>query len=183
MENNLKLEIDTGLMIGKGLHPTTVLCLKLIDRYLVKGDKILDVGTGSGILMIAAARLGAGNAIGIDNNEAAVEMARKNLWLNKIPRKRYAVRSGNLLDGVEDHFDLVVANLLPRILTRLVDDLPRVLTPGGTFVCAGMLEGNTHRVAGKMRSKGFIVMETRINNKWAALAGRLTKLTNSRNYR
>ena len=170
-------------MVGTGFHPSTVLCLHLIDHYLVKGDQVLDVGTGCGILMIAAARLGARKVIGIDKNEAAVKMARKNLELHNITGKRYVVWPGNLVDGVEDHFDLVVANLLPVILTRLVDDLARVLKPGGTFVCAGMLESNTHGVAGKMKAAGFNIMEIRAKNKWAALAGRQTQRTGPRTLR
>jgi len=173
MKEKLDFEIDTGIAFGTGSHPTTALCLDLIERYLGRGDNVLDVGTGSGILMIAAAKLGAGRVIGIDKNKAAVEIARKNLLLNKIPGKRFAVRVGNLVNGVEDQFDLVVANLLSEILATLVDDLPQVLTIGGIFICAGMLEGNTHRVAGKMQAKGFKILETCTKNKWVALAGRL----------
>jgi ribosomal protein L11 methyltransferase len=171
MEEKPDFEINAGSAFEKGSHPTTALCLELIERYLEEGDKVLDVGTGSGILMIAAAKIGAGKVIGIDNNNAAVEIARKNVLLAKIPGKRFAVRAGNLLDGVEDQFDIVVANLLPEILARLLDDIPRVLKPGGTFLCAGMLEGNMHGVAGKMQAAGFKIMEIRTKNKWAALAG------------
>ena len=169
----MKFVTDTGAIVGTGSHPATVLCLNLIERFLTKGDTVLDVGTGSGILIIAAARLGAAKAFGIDIDEAVVKMARKNLWLHKLPRKSYAVRSGNLVDGIDDHYDIVAANLLPVILMRLADELPRVLKLGGTFVCAGMLEGNSHGVAGKMQSMGFEILETRTKNKWIALAGRL----------
>ena len=173
MKEKLDFEIKAGIALGTGSHPTTVLCLNLIERCLEKGDNVLDVGTGSGILMIAAARLGAGKVIGIDNNKAAVKIARKNLLFAKIPRKKFAVRTGNLVDGIEGQFDLVVANLLPEILAILVDDLPKVLTTGGIFICAGMLDGSTHRVAGKMQAEGFKIMQTRTKNKWAALASRL----------
>ena len=155
MEEKLVFEINAGITFGTESHPTTVLCLDLMRRYLENGDKVLDVGTGSGVLMIAAAKLGAGKVIGIDKNKAAAEIARKNLLLNKIPKRKFAVRAGNLLDGVEDQFDLVVANLLPEMLAVLVDDLPRVLRIGGIFICAGMLEGNTLRVVGKMQAAGF----------------------------
>jgi ribosomal protein L11 methyltransferase len=173
MKEKLDFEIDTGIAFGTNSHPTTVLCLNLIERCLGKGDNVLDVGTGSGILMIAAAKRGAGKVIGIDNNKAAVEIARKNLWLNKIPRKRFTVRTGNLVDGIEDQFDLVVANLLPQILAILMDDVPKVLKKGGIFICSGMLEDNAHRVAGKMQATGFKIIERRTKIKWAALAGRL----------
>jgi ribosomal protein L11 methyltransferase len=172
MKKKVDFEIATGIAFGTRSHPTTVLCLNLIERCLGKGDKVLDVGTGSGILMIAAAKLGAGKIIGIDKNKAAADIARNNLLLNKIPRQRFAVRAGNLVDGVEDQFDLVVANLLPQILAILMDDVPKVLKKGGIFICSGMLEGNTHRVAGKMQAMGFKIIETCTKNKWAALAAR-----------
>jgi ribosomal protein L11 methyltransferase len=173
MKEKVDFGMDTGIAFGTGSHPTTVLCLNLIERCLGKGDNVLDVGTGSGILMIAAAKLGAGKVIGIDKNKAAVEIARKNLLLNKIPRKRFAVRTGNLVDGVDGQFDLVVANLLPQTLAILMDDVPKVLKKGGIFICSGMLEDNSHRVARKMQATGFKIMETRTIIKWAALAGRL----------
>jgi len=172
VEEKPDLEINVGSAFGTGSHPTTALCLELIERYLEEGDTVLDVGTGAGILMIAAVKIGAGTVIGIDNNNAAVEIARKNVLLAKIPRKRFAVRAGNLLAGVEDQFDIVVANLLPEILTILVDDVSRVLKKGGIFICAGMLEGNTHRVAYKIQTRGLKIIETRTKNKWVALAGR-----------
>ena len=178
MEEKLVFEIDTSITFGTESHPTTVLCLDLMRRYLEKGDKVLDVGTGSGVLMIAAAKLGAEKVVGIDKNKGAVEIARKNLLLNKIPKKRFVVQEGNLVDGVESQFDLVVANLLPEVLALLVDDLPKILTIGGIFICAGMLDGNTHRVAGKMQAKGFKIIERHTKNKWAALAGRLTDRPN-----
>jgi ribosomal protein L11 methyltransferase len=175
MKEKVDFEMDTGNAFGTGSHPTTVLCLNLIERWLEKGDNVLDVGTGSGILMIAAAKLGAEKVIGIDNNKAAVEIARKNLLLNKIPRKRFAVWTGNLVDGVDVQFDLVVANLLPQTLAILMDDVHKILKKRGIFICSGMLEDNSHRVVGKMQATGFKIIETRTKIKWAALAGRLIK--------
>jgi ribosomal protein L11 methyltransferase len=145
----------------------------MIERYLKKGDHFLDVGTGSGILMVAAARLGAGKVIGIDKNEVAVKIARRNLRVNKIEAQRFAVKTGNLLDGIKEHYDLVAANILTEIIAKLLDDIPRVLKNGGVTICSGMLEGNTHRVEKKIIETGLEILEKRSKNRWVAMAATL----------
>ena len=174
-KSEISFEIDPGIAFGTGTHPTTSLCMDMIERYLNRGDTVLDVGTGSGILMIAAAKMGAGMVHGIDKSNAAVEIARKNLILNQIEEKRYKVRSGTLLNGIEEQFDLVVANILMEIIVRLLDDVQKNLRKAGTFICSGMLEGNTHRVLNKMEALGFEILETRTKEKWVSIAGRQKK--------
>jgi len=174
-KNRISFVIDPGIAFGSGTHPTTSLCLDMIERYLNRGDAVLDVGTGSGILLIAAAKMGAAMVHGIDKNSAAVEIARKNLILNKIDEKRYKVRTGTLLNGIEEQFDLVVANLLTEIIVLLLDDVQKNLKKAGTFICSGMLEGNTHRVLNKMEAQGFEILETRTKEKWVSMAGRQKK--------
>jgi ribosomal protein L11 methyltransferase len=173
MNGKLAFEIKTGRVFGTGNHPTTILCIEMIERYLKKGDQFLDIGSGSGILMVAAARLGAGKVIGIDKNEAAVEIARRNLRSNKIKPQRFNVRTGNLLDQIEGHYDLVAANILTEIIAKLLDDIPRVLKNGGVFICSGMLEGNTHRVEKKIMERGLELLEKRSKNRWIAIAAAL----------
>ena len=174
-KSEISFEIDPGIAFGTGTHPTTSLCMDMIERYLNRGDTVLDVGTGSGILMIAAAKMGAGMVHGIDKSNAAVEIARKNLILNQIEEKRYKVRSGTLLNGIEEQFDLVVANILMEIIVLLLDDVQKNLKKAGIFICSGMLEGNTHRVVTKMGAQGFEILETRTKEKWVSIAGRQKK--------
>jgi len=144
----------------------------MIEKYLKPGDSFLDVGTGSGILMIAAAKLGAEKLFGIDNNEVAVEIAQKNLWLNNIETHRFKVKTGNLVEGVEERFDLVVANILMEVIVVLLDDIQRVLAESGIFICSGMIEGNTHLVVKKMKALGLEIIETLTKDKWVSIAGR-----------
>lgn len=175
MKMKLDFEIDSGEVFGTGNHPTTVLCLEMLERYLRKGDKFLDVGTGSGILMIAAAKLGAGKVCGIDRNHAAVEIARRNLIRNRIENKRRELRTGNLVEGVDEKYDLVAANILTEVILTLLDTVNEILTENGIFICSGMLERNTHRVEKRMKASGFEILETRTKDKWVAIACRFKR--------
>ena len=174
-KSGISFVIDPGIAFGTGTHPTTSLCMDMIERYLNRGDRVLDVGTGSGILMIAAAKMGARMVHGIDKSSAAVDIARKNLILNQIEEKRYRVRTGTLLNGIEEQFDLIVANILMEIIVLLLDDVQKNLKRTGTFICSGMLEGNTHRVLNKMKHQGFEILETRTKERWVSIAGRRKK--------
>lgn len=174
-KNEISFEIDPGIAFGTGTHPTTTLCMDMIERYLNRGDRVLDVGTGSGILMIAAVKMGAGMVHGIDKSSAAVEITRKNLILNQIEEKRYKVRTGTLLNGIEEQFDLIVANILMEVIVLLLDDVQKNLKKTGTFICSGMLEGNTRRVLNKMEAQGFEILEKRTKERWVSIAGRRKK--------
>ena len=171
-ENELVIKIDSGMAFGTGTHPTTALCLSMLEDYLNKGDDFLDVGTGSGILMIAAAKLGAEMVVGTDKNETAVRIARRNLMLNKIKEEGVQVMVGNLLQGVEKRFDLVVANILTEIIVELLEDIGKVLKKSGLFICSGMIERNTHRVVSKMRRLDLEVVEMRKKSYWVSIAAK-----------
>ena len=171
-KDEISIEIETGSAFGTGTHPTTALCIQMLERYLKPGDLLLDVGTGSGILMIAAAKLGAEKVSGIDNNPESVKAARKNLRQNGIGEESFHVQMGDLLKGMDAQFDLVLANLLTEIIVVLLDDLKKVLKPGGIFICSGMIEKNTHRVAERMGRLGLELLDTRIKTTWVAMAAR-----------
>ena len=133
------LEIDPGMAFGTGTHPTTRLCIQLMESYLKPGDTFLDVGTGSGILMIAADRLGAGQMTGIDKDEDAVAVAIENLAQNRITPEKYTVTSGHLADKVSGKFDFIAANILSEVILRLLSDIPVLLKAAGIFICSGII--------------------------------------------
>ena len=135
-----------------------------------KGDLVLDIGTGNGVLMIAAAGLGARKVMGIDNNPIAVETARKNLLLNEMAEHRFEVRVGNMLDRVHGRFNLVAANIVPYVISRLLENVQKVLDEEGVFICSGMLQGNAHGITSKMRAEGFEILETQTKDMWVAIA-------------
>jgi len=171
-KNEFVIRIDPRMAFGTGTHPTTALCISMIEDYLKKGDEVLDIGTGSGILMIAAAKLGAEKELGIDNNEPAVEITRQNLMMNNIEEERFQVKVGNLLNGVVKRFDLVVANILTEVIVDLLDDVGRVLKESGLFICSGLIERNTNRVVSKMKGLGFEVLEMRTRASWVSMAAK-----------
>ena len=170
---DIVLELDPGMAFGTGTHPTTVLCVRLIEDYLRKGDSVLDIGTGSGILMIAAARLGAGFVCGLDKNEMAVKIAAKNLRLNGIAPQRFSVKMGNLVAGIEERYDLVVANILTQVIYNLLEDIEKILNDKAIFICSGILEKNENLVLARMKTIGFDILDLCIKDQWVAIAGRI----------
>jgi ribosomal protein L11 methyltransferase len=164
--------LDPGMAFGTGTHPTTSLCVRLIETYLEKEDSILDIGTGSGILLIAAGKLGAKEALGIDNDSVAVTVARENLERNHLDTKHFKAVAGDLSNGIHRRYDLVVANILSEVILVLLDQVPRVLTPNGIFICSGIIEENRDIVVDKMRRIGFEILTVQSEEGWVAIAGK-----------
>lgn len=168
------IEIDPGMAFGTGTHPTTALCVQLLEKYLRAGQSVLDVGTGSGILLIAAAKLGAGHLTGVDADPVAVEVARKNLAQNRIGSQGVDLHCGHLVDAVSRSYDLVVANILADVILELLDDVPGVLKPDGIFICSGIISARRQDVADKMTAAGLTCLDILEQDEWVALVGRLS---------
>jgi ribosomal protein L11 methyltransferase len=173
--DDIVLELDPGMAFGTGAHPTTALCIGLIEDYLHLGDSFLDIGTGSGILMLAAARLGAGFVCGLDKNEMAVKIAETNLRLNGIAPQKFSVKAGNLVAGVKERYDVVVANILTQVIYNLLEDIEKILNDRAIFICSGILEKNENLVLARMKTIGFDILDLCIKDQWVAIAGRYAK--------
>ena len=167
------IELDPGMAFGTGTHPTTALCVATIEKYLKADDCFLDIGTGSGILMIAAARLGASRVCGIDKDETAVEIAAANLRLNSIQPAIFQVKTGNLIDETRKTYDMIAANILTHVILDLIVDIKRVLNPGGIFICSGIIDKNEKSVTDALQDIGFEILETAGKEEWVAIVGRL----------
>ncbi len=163
------IEIDPGMAFGTGTHPTTRMCVTLIERYLKKDDSFLDIGTGSGILLIAAHILGAGPMTGTDLDMTAVETAEKNLILNRVPRDSFTLVHGHLAEQVKTTFKVVAANILAEVIVGLVPDLHKVTEKGGLFICSGILAEKAPMVADSLAAQGFTILDTLVQDSWAAM--------------
>ncbi|MEJ2100108.1 MAG: 50S ribosomal protein L11 methyltransferase [Desulfobacterales bacterium] len=172
---DIVLELDPGMAFGTGTHPTTALCINLMEDYLKKGDSFLDVGTGSGILMIAALKLGADFVYGLDKDPVAIEVAAANLELNGVDSQKFSLATGNLLSGIKDKYEFVVANIFTHVILELLDHPHPSLVKGGIFVCSGIFKKNTDPVVARMKKMGFEILEIRNKEEWSAIAGRLKK--------
>jgi ribosomal protein L11 methyltransferase len=167
------IELDPGMAFGTGTHPTTTMCISMIEKYLEKNDLFLDIGTGSGILMIAAAKLGAGKICGVDHDETAVHIAIENLRRNGVDAQRFFVNCANLAEGIKETYDMVAANILSRVILDLLNEIEGVLKAGGIFVCSGITDKNETQVVTAMRNSGFEILEIISQDEWVAIAGRL----------
>jgi len=167
------LEIDPGMAFGTGIHPTTGMCIAMIEKYLKPGDSFLDVGTGSGILMVAAAKLGAGKVWGTDNDEVAVDVARKNLMQNRIATATFNVITGNLVEKVGARFDVVAANITSKSILLLLDDIKKVLVKNSIFICSGIIEEDKNNIIQKIENLGFEVIEILTKETWVSIASML----------
>jgi ribosomal protein L11 methyltransferase len=167
------IELDPGMAFGTGTHPTTRLCVGMLETFVGKGERLLDVGCGSGILMAAAHKLGASKVSGIDIDPVAVEVSTENLVLNGVPAQDRQVMAGDLARDVHERFDVVVANILSEVILSLLDQIPAVLKPKGLFICSGIIEENAPSVLEKMTAMGFDILEAHHMDGWTAIAGRL----------
>ena len=172
-QDEIILEIDPGMAFGTGTHPTTRMCITMIEKYLNTGDSFLDVGTGSGILMVAAAKLGAGRVWGTDNDDIAVDVACKNLMQNRIAKATYNVITGNFMEKVSVRFDVIAANITSKSILILLEDIKKVLVKKGTFICSGIIEEDKNNVIEKMDNLGFEVIEILTKENWVSIACRL----------
>ncbi|WP_024984574.1 50S ribosomal protein L11 methyltransferase [Brevibacillus borstelensis] len=165
------IEMDPGMAFGTGTHPTTILCLRALEKYLQPGDRVFDVGTGTAILSIAAVKLGAEHVLAMDLDEVAVRSAQANTELNGVDEK-ITVRQNNLLEGVDGPVDLVVANILAEIIVRFTDDVYRVLKPEGTFIASGIIEAKAQEVKNAMAASGLEIVETIFIDDWVAITAK-----------
>ncbi|KHF41910.1 50S ribosomal protein L11 methyltransferase [Halalkalibacter okhensis] len=167
-EDETIIELDPGMAFGTGTHPTTVLCIQALDKVIQGGEKVVDVGTGSGVLSIAAAKLGAQRTLALDLDYVAVESAEQNVALNQVDHT-VTVKQNNLLEGIEGPFDIVVANILAEVIVRFVQDAAAVLKPNGTYITSGIIKRKKQEVKDALTSGGFLIEEIVEMDDWVAI--------------
>ncbi|WP_077214027.1 50S ribosomal protein L11 methyltransferase [Bacillus dakarensis] len=165
--DELIIELDPGMAFGTGTHPTTVMSIQALERTVKKDDVIIDVGTGSGVLSIAGAMLGAKNVQALDLDEVAVESARMNIKLNKVDDV-VTVEQNNLLDGIDTQVDIIVANILAEVILRFTEDAARLVKKNGYFITSGIIQQKKQEVKDAILSAGFVMVETIQMEDWVA---------------
>lgn len=169
-EDELVIEIDPGRAFGTGTHPTTSLCIKLMEENIKEGNTVIDVGTGSGILMVAAEKLGAGKIVGTDIDPVAVEVAEENLLLNKVDMEKAKTYAGDLVTVVQNEkFDVVVANILADVLLILLKDISRVVKKDGLVIFSGIIEDKLEEMKRAVEEVGLEILEVKADKEWRAM--------------
>ncbi|MED3725386.1 50S ribosomal protein L11 methyltransferase [Priestia filamentosa] len=166
--DELIIELDPGMAFGTGTHPTTVMSLQALEATVQKGDTVIDVGTGSGVLSIGAALLEASHVRAYDLDEVAVKSARENIELNSV-NEVVTVGQNNLLNGVEGQADIIVANILAEIIVRFVDDAYKLVKNGGTFITSGIIMNKKEEVKEALTKAGFLIEEVMVMEDWVAI--------------
>ena len=190
-EGELVIEMDPGMAFGSGLHETTTLCIKALERILScnqeeniyaqeyksyqseevkrpKNLRVLDVGTGTGILAIAAVMLGAERCLGIDIDADAVRIAKENVERNGLT-DRIELCKGDLMEGVDFQADIIVANLMADLVVKLAPAAAEHIAPGGIFISSGILDIKEDIVAEAVRKAGFEILEVLHDGEWCAI--------------
>jgi ribosomal protein L11 methyltransferase len=165
--DELIIELDPGMAFGTGTHPTTVMCIQALEDTVKPGDIVIDVGTGSGVLSIAAALLGASETRAYDLDEVAVKTAIENTKINNVDDK-ITVKQNNLLNDVTGSADVIVANILAEIILRFVDDAFKLVTPGGYFITSGIIQQKKQVVKTALIEAGFEIEETLTMEDWVS---------------
>jgi ribosomal protein L11 methyltransferase len=162
------IDLDPGMAFGTGTHHTTAMCVRLLEEVVKTGNTIFDIGTGSGILAIAAAKLGASEVKAVDLDTVAVRIARENVENNLVERE-VAVTAGDLLTGVEGQADIIVANIIADVIIAMMPDVPARLAEGGLFIASGIIAERLSDVTAAITDFGLTVEKVMEEGGWAAV--------------
>jgi ribosomal protein L11 methyltransferase len=170
-DGEVVITLDPGMAFGTGLHPTTRMCLEALEEHLSRGAEVLDLGTGSGILAIAAAKLGASAVLALDTDPLAVRIAKENVLANGV-REMVKVKEGSL-EMAKGSFDLIVVNILARTITDLIEKgLLDLLKPGGLLIAAGIMDSEEEEARKAIREWGLKELSRLQKGDWVTLIGR-----------
>ena len=167
-EEEIVIEIDPGMAFGTGTHETTSMCINQIEKNLKAGDRVIDIGSGSGILSMAAVLLGAEKATGVDLDPVAVRVALENVELNNLQDK-IEILHGNLTDVIREKADIVVANIMADIILILLEDVREFIKDDGLFISSGIIQEKRAAVEARLLEKNFSIVEVETKGEWCAI--------------
>lgn len=164
------IKLEPGMAFGTGSHETTSLCIKKLEEYMKPGMKVLDIGTGSGILSIAASKLGASEVLGVDIDPMSVYVANENKKLNEVTNAEFIV--GDLLSKVNDKYDIVVSNILAEVIVTMTGDLHKFMNKDGIFISSGILKVKSAMVIDSLEANGFDILNVEDLNEWTSIVAK-----------
>lgn len=167
-EGEIVIEIDPGMAFGTGTHETTSMCINQIEKNLKAGDRVIDIGSGSGILSMASVLLGAEKATGVDLDPVAVRVALENVELNNLQDK-IDILHGNLTDVIREKADIVVANIMADIILILLEDVREFIKDDGLFISSGIIQEKRAAVEARLLEKNFRIVEVETKGEWCAI--------------
>ena len=178
-QDKMIIHIDPGTAFGTGMHETTQLCMRQLKKYVNKNTQILDVGTGSGILSIAALKLGAAHAVGTDLDPCAISAVKENLEANEVPVTDMDMILGNIIDDkkIQDEvgyekYDIVVANILADVLIPLTPVILHQMKKGGLYITSGIIDDKEESVVAAVKAAGLEVVEVTHQGEWVSVTAR-----------
>ena len=178
-KDKMIIHIDPGTAFGTGMHETTQLCMRQLKKYVNKDTQILDVGTGSGILSIAALKLGASHAVGTDLDPCAISAVKENLEANDVPVTDMDMILGNIIDdkAIQDEvgyekYDIVVANILADVLIPLTPVILHQMKKGGIYITSGIIDDKEESVVAAVKAAGLEVLEVTHQGEWVSVTAR-----------
>ena len=178
-EDKLVIHIDPGTAFGTGMHDTTQLCIRQIRKYVTPDTKILDVGCGSGILGMLALKFGAAYSVGTDLDPCAIVTTNENMEVNGIPKEKYEVMIGNIIDDREvqdkvgyECYDIVAANILADVLVELTPVIVNQLKPGGVYITSGIIDDKEQTVVDAVKAAGLEVLDVTYQGEWVCVTAR-----------
>ncbi len=169
--SELVITLDPGMAFGTGTHETTRMCVEALENFLKADNIVYDIGTGSGILAIAAAKLGAKEVLAVDLDPVAVDSAKENLQYNNL--SNISVIEGNLLDVVDGKADIIVANIIAEVICILIEDVKKVMKEKGLFITSGIIHERASMVIEKLEASGFEIVEINKDGEWECIIARL----------
>ena len=175
-EHRVEVLLDPGMIFGTGAHASTQMCMRALEHCIAGGERVLDLGSGSGILSITALKLGAKSAVGVDIDPKAEDIARENAAMNDLYADRFTAVTGDVIADAQmpeklgGGYDVVLANIVADVIIPLAPHVPQFLKPGGIFICSGILDVRLHEVHAALKRAGLHILSTDAQEDWRRVA-------------